>query len=120
MSPIHKTVGQKVEAIFTESAGGPPLRERVQEARSRLASALSADYPPDIAREIAFHLMDWHTEAAFMMAVQLFPERFTPEELVYGANMLFSHAPNHLAAAAKLAGYPIQDAFEIGDDSKAI
>jgi hypothetical protein len=110
------SVNQKVETLFTALGGEPipQLGKRIQDARDRLASALSADYPPDTAREIAFHLLDWHTEAAFLVAVQLYPERFTPEELLDGANMLLIHAPNHLAAAAKLSGYPIEDVFEIG------
>jgi hypothetical protein len=117
MSNAHDTVGKKVEAIFAELAGERTARlgePGAQATRDTLASALSADYAPDTARDIAFHLVDWHTDAAFMMAVHLFPERFTPEELVTGADMLLIHAPNHLAAAAKLAGHPIQDVFEIG------
>lgn len=117
MSNAHDTVRKKVEAIFAEMAGKRTARlgePGAQATRDTLASALSADYAPDTARDIAFHLVDWHTEAAFIIAVYLFPERFTPEELAAGADMLLIHAPNHLAAAAKLAGRPIQDVFEIG------
>ena len=117
MSSAHDTVRKKVEAVFTQLAGERTARlgePGAKETRDTLASALSADYVPDIARDIAFHLVDWHSDAAFMMAVHLFPERFTPEELAAGADMLLVHAPNHLAAAAKLAGHPIQDVFEIG------
>jgi hypothetical protein len=117
MSSAHDSVRQKVLALFSELAGERTARldePAAQKTRDLLASALSSDYPPDTAREIAFHLVDWHTDAAFMMAVHLFPERFTPEELVAGADLLLIHAPNHLAAAAKLAGHPIQDVFEVG------
>ena len=117
MSNPHDTVRKKVKAIFTELAGERTARlgePGARETRHTLASALSEEYPPDTAYDIAFHLVDWHTDAAFMMAVHLFPERFTPEELAAGAGMLLIHAPNHLAAAAKLAGHPIEDVFEIG------
>lgn len=117
MSNAHDTVRKKVEAIFAEMAGERIARlgePGAQTTRDTLASALSVDYVPDTARDIAFHLVDWRTDAAFIMAVHLFPERFTPEELAAGADMLLIHAPNHLAAAAKLAGHPIQDVFEIG------
>jgi hypothetical protein len=117
MSNVHDRVRKKIKAIFAELAGERAARlgePGAQETRDRLASALSVDYPPDTARDIAFHLVDWHTNAAFMLAVHLFPERFTPEELVIGADMLLIHAPNHFAAAAKLAGHPIQDVFEVG------
>jgi hypothetical protein len=117
MSNAHDSLEKKVLALFTELAGDRTVRlgePAAEETRNRLASALAADYPPDIAHEIAFHLVDWHTDAAFMMAVHLFPERFTAEELVAGSDMLLIHAPNHLAAAAKLAGHPIQDVFDVG------
>ncbi len=117
MSHAHKTVLRKVEAIFQELVGERTVRlgePGAQSTRDVLTSALSADYAPDTAQEIAFHLVDWHSDAAFMMAVHLFPERFTPEELLVGADMLLIHVPNHLAAAAKLAGHPIQDVFEVG------
>jgi hypothetical protein len=118
MSNAHDTVRKKVMAIFRELAGERAARlgePGVQVTRDTLARALSADYRPNSASDIAFHLVDWHSDAAFIMAVQLFPERFTPDELVTGVDMLLIHAPNHLAAAAKLAGHPIQDVFEIGD-----
>lgn len=117
MSNVHDTVQMKVEAIFRELAGDRTARlgePGAEATRKTLASALSTNYAPETARDIAFHLVDWHSDAAFMMAVHLFPERFTPEELVAGADMLLIHAPNHLAAAAKLAGHPIQDVFGIG------
>jgi hypothetical protein len=117
MSDVYDSVRQKVLALFSELAGERTARlaePAAQKTRDLLASALSSDYSPDTAREIAFHLVDWHNDAAFMMAVHLFPERFAPEELVAGADLLLIHAPNHLAAAAKLAGHPIQDVFEVG------
>ena len=123
MSNAHDSVEKKVLALFAELAGERTVRlgePAAEQTRDRLARALSADYPPDTAREIAFHLVDWHTDAAFIMAVHLFPEPFTSEELVAGADMLLLHAPNHLAAAAKLAGHPIQDVFGVGvrDDTE--
>lgn len=117
LSDAHETVLQKVEALFRELAGERAARlgePGAQSTREVLASALSADHAPDTAREIAFHLVDWHSDAAFIMAMHLFPERFTPEELSAGTDMVLIHAPNHLAAAAKLAGHPIQDVFEVG------
>jgi hypothetical protein len=84
------------------------------EARGAFEGALSADYSPTVAPEVAFHLSDWNWDAAFLVAVHLFHERFTPEELLVGADMVLIHAPNHLAAAATLVGHPIEDVFEVG------
>ena len=111
------SVRQKVLALFSDLAGVRTTRlgePGAGETRETLATALSADYPPDKARELAFHLADWHTDAAFILAVHLFPERFTAEELCAGAAMLLVHVPNHLAAAAKLSGNPVSDIFEVG------
>jgi hypothetical protein len=66
------------------------------------------------ARDVAFHLSDWHADAAFIVALHLFPERFTREEIDEGVRDFLIHAPNHVAAAAALFGFPIQDIFEVG------
>jgi hypothetical protein len=111
------SVQEKVRALFSELVGDrtAQLREPgASEIRAAFANALSADHSPDAARDIAFHLVDWSNDAAFMVAVHLFPERFTPEDLSDGALSLLQHAPNHLAAAAKLSGNPVTDIFEVG------
>ena len=55
------------------------------------------------------------TLAAFVVAVHLFPDRFSREEIEAGVTNLLVHAPNHLAAGASLAGHPIQDVFGLGN-----
>ena len=118
MPDAHDTVREKVFAIFTELVGDRADRVRGNPpsfaALRAFESALAADYSPQVAADVAFHLTDWNWDAAFLVAVHLFPERFTPEELVMGTDMLLLHAPNHLAAAATLVGHRIQDIFEVG------
>lgn len=108
----QSTVLLKVDAIIRELAeehgGQLPIPAKAIE------QALSAEYPSEVARDIAFHLTDWTTEAAFIVALRLFPERFTPEEIRSGVEAFIVHAPNHTAAAAKLWGFPVTDVFEIG------
>ncbi len=65
------------------------------------------------AMDIAFHLSDWSSDAAFLVALHLFPDAFTEEEIREGMMMFIIHAPNHVAAAAALAGDPIRNIFEI-------
>jgi hypothetical protein len=115
MPDIHDTARQKVKAIFSELAGdrASNLFAAVPPSTDTLASAF-ADLGEQRAKDIAFHLTDWSEDAAFLVAVHLFPERFTPAEVEAGIGLLIVHAPNHLAAAAKLAGHPIQDVFEVG------
>ena len=118
MSEAHHSVSEKVITIFRELVGDRAewLRgdKRAFDAASALKRALAANGEPKIAAEVAFHLTDWNWDAAFLVAVHLFPERFTPDELATGVDMVLIHAPNHLAAAAKLGGHPADDIFGVG------
>ena len=120
----HNSVRKKVEAIFTELAGD---RTRMLDGStfpagitSTITAALSG---PDASEEqvlhadqIAFHLTDWNSDAAFIVALHLFPERFTPEEIEAGVDLFLVHVPSHVMAAARLAGHPAEDIFREGDN----
>jgi hypothetical protein len=114
---LHDAVRAKVTAIFTEMAGDRASRLRGLSARvnvTDITKALTSEHGAETARDIAFHLTDWKEDGAFLVAVLLFPEKFTRKEITCGLGSLLCHAPNHLAAAATLAEYPIQDVWEIG------
>jgi len=68
---------------------------------------------PQSAYDLAFHLSDWRADAAFLLALHLAPERFSTDEVNEGITQFLVHAPNHVAAAAKLGGWPVEDAFGI-------
>ena len=114
----------KVAAIFREMVGERANRldgsHHNHDSVAIIARALSPcpdnrDSPDDHrARDIAFHLSDWASDAAFIVATQLFPERFTAAEIADGVEGFLIHAPNHVAAAAVLAGHPVDDIFEVG------
>ena len=108
---MNSSVRQKVIDLFQEMVGerAGQLNVAVPLAQRTIAQALSDDCADDIAQDIAFHLTDWNYDAAFIMAVLLFPERFTSEEIQDGVELFLVHAPNHVAAAAKLAGFPVSD-----------
>lgn len=120
MADIHDKLRQKVNGIFAELAGDSLPRLQgpgaAFEAMEAIASALKEEsgYREQTAQEIGFHLADWNSEAAFLVAIYLFPERFTKQEIEEGVTGFLIHAPNHIAAAAKLIGYPIRDIFEVG------
>jgi hypothetical protein len=111
-------VDRKVSAIFQELVGerAQQLKVAVPTAQTVIAHALAAEggHPNKVAHDIAFHLTDWHSDAGFIVAVLLYPERFTAEEIRDGVEGFVVHAPNHVAAAAKLGGYPVADIFEVG------
>jgi uncharacterized protein YoaH (UPF0181 family) len=95
---------------------GQLLAERMDslgEAQGKVAIALRKEHG-EAARDIAFHLFDWTEDAWFIVAVFLFPDRFTAAEIRRGIAWFLIHAPNHIAAAAKLAGWPVTDVFHVG------
>ncbi|MES2693712.1 MAG: hypothetical protein V4773_09580 [Verrucomicrobiota bacterium] len=59
--------------------------------------------------ELGFHLIDWQSDAAFIVALALYPERFTDEEVREGAMSLLAHVPSHVATAARISGQTITD-----------
>ncbi|HSH93077.1 MAG TPA: hypothetical protein VK968_02950 [Roseimicrobium sp.] len=123
MTDPYDSVRTKVASIFDELAG-----ERAKnlesitpdEVTGAIAQALNgegADEETDrLNREIAFHLTDWNCDAAFVVALQLYPERFTPEEIQAGIGLFLVHAPAHVIAAARLSGNSTDDVFAEGKD----
>lgn len=107
----------KVAAIFRELAGENCCRldgsHYNHDSAVVIAQALQ-HLGEARAKDIAFHLSDWASDAAFIVAVQLFPERFTAAEIADGVERFLIHAPNHVAAAAVLAGHSVEDIFEVG------
>lgn len=111
----HDSVRQKVWEIFSTTftkradlfKGGIAART----ANNILGAALAEHLDPVLADQIAFHMVDWETDAAFIVAFLLFPERFTKEELQAATEMFLIHVPAHVMAAARLAGYKVEDIF---------
>ncbi|MEO0476228.1 MAG: hypothetical protein AAF085_09730 [Planctomycetota bacterium] len=117
MTDTHDSVLQKVKAIFTELAGEQAnhLFVAIPPATKEIKEAISIESDKKTASDIAFHMSDWTADAAILLAIHLFPERFSNEEIEAGIGLFLVHAPNHVAAAAKLYGHPISDIFELGE-----
>lgn len=60
---------------------------------------------------IGFHLVDWNAEAAFLVALLLYPGEFTDEEIRDGVQKFLIHAPTHCIEAARLGGYSTENIF---------
>ena len=114
----NDSVRRKVEAIFNELAGDRTLMLDGSTFPAGIASTITAALSGPDASEIAFHFTDWNSDAAFIVALHLFPERFTPEEIEAGVGLFLCHVPSHVIAAARLAGHPAEDLFG-EDDSVA-
>jgi hypothetical protein len=104
---------EKVSEIFRELVGGRSTRlagtEYLADVNSRITAALVGAKDSEILAhdQIGFHLIDWQSEAAFLVALSLFPERFTDDEIREGIEAFLIHAPSHVVEAARLAGVPI-------------
>ncbi len=58
-----------------------------------------------------FLLMDWHGEAKFLIALSLFPERFTNAEIRQGVIWFLFHAGHHIPEAARLIWFPLRSHY---------
>jgi len=120
MNTPHESVDEKVKAIFTELVGDRASRldgsKIAQPAMMIIGQALADDYEPVMAHDIAFHMADWNSDAAFIVAVHLFPERFTPEEIRDGILGFLVHAPNHIREACRLTGQYVWESFPDDDE----
>lgn len=66
------------------------------------------------ARDVAFHLLDWHGDLCQLNQLFEQPQRFNYCETHQILVNFLVHAPNHIAAAAKLyIDYPVSDVFQI-------
>ena len=65
-------------------------------AMDAITDALVDEYGWEKADAIAFHMSDWNSDAAFVVALHLFPERFSHDEIKAGIGMFMTHAPNHI------------------------
>ena len=109
----------KVLAIFHELAGERASRLDASyypgEVNTRITAALTSVGAKEnelLKKDsIGFHLVDWQREAAFIVALILFPERFTEEEIREEVDSFLWHAPAHILEAARLGGYPTENIF---------
>lgn len=100
------SVTRKVLDIFSELVGDRARRldgsVNANEAMNAIAAALTDEQGIEKAYEIAFHMADWNWDAAFMVTLHLFPERFTRDEIDAGLRLFLVHAPSHIRAACEL------------------
>jgi hypothetical protein len=109
------SVGEKVFAIFRELVG-----DRARDldgsmlsicTRDAIATAFAEQYGDDTAAKLGLHMSDWNDDAAFIVALHLFPERFTPREIQAGIGSFLIHAPNHIREACRLTNTYVWEDF---------
>ena len=116
-SEANSDSNAKVAAIFRELVGEHASRlsgsHYNKDSAAAISSAIASWSDDRTAHDIAFNLTDWASDAAFIVALQLFPERVTAAEIADGVQSFLLHAPNHVAAAAVLSGHPAEDIFGV-------
>ena len=86
------------------------IRDRIQRALDSSPNFTTAQ-----AREIGFHMLDWSEDLSELVDLFFDPEGHTDSEVLDALMGFLIHAPNHIAAAAKLmTGVPVADIFEVG------
>ena len=108
------SVADKVQQIFLEIVGSKAEVLRGDRFPAAICSVVGqALCDGDFSEasvlkndEIALNIVDWNSDAAFLVAVHLFPERFSSEEIRDGVNALMIHVPDHLRDAARLMKLP--------------
>src|SRR5688572_15123223 len=113
----EETFRAKVRTVLQAGISSEAIRRLSLSGDKEFHAAVVRAHPglaTERAGDLAFHLSDWREDGAFLVALALAPERFTPKEVEDGIMAFLIHAPNHVAAAAKLAGWPVADIFDVG------
>ena len=110
LEAARRSMRRKVEEVLVGSRSelsAPARLRRQRAARRAIAGALAGREGAGRARQIAFHLCDWFEEAAFLVALQLDPGRFSELEIEAGVSYLLAYVLDHVWEAARMAGYPL-------------
>ncbi len=79
------TVEEKVKNLFQEIAGNRSgsleATHLAKNVIKRIKSLYKDEYGERKASTLGMHLSDWNSDTAFIVALHLFPERFSDEEI---------------------------------------
>ena len=118
---MSDALSQKVLTIFGELVGERTKRldgcVPAEPAMSAISRAFASEYDPVTADAIGLHMADWNSDAAFIVAVHLFPERFTDQEIRDGVGYFLTHAPNHIREACRITGQYVWENFPDPDSA---
>ena len=106
-----KALRTKVHLLLRKAFGPKAERLLFFDNSGEAAQAVRAAYHRRIRKEkavdLAFHLLDWREEGAFVIALNLFPEKFSPEEIREGILGFVCHAPYHVNGVSKALDFDI-------------
>jgi len=110
LEAARRSMRRKTEEVLAGSGSELSARaqlRRQRAARRAIAEALAEREGGSRAREIASHLCDWFDEAAFLVALQLDPKRFSELEVEAGVSDVLAYVLDHVWEAARLGGFPL-------------
>ena len=103
------TVDRKTRAILVKAFGRRATRlfegSSTQRMMQTIAGAFAHRMNREKAADVGFHLGDWAHDAALVLALHMYPERFTTEEIRQVADFVTAGTPYHCAALATHFGY---------------
>ncbi|MEZ0385798.1 MAG: hypothetical protein ACAI34_01930 [Verrucomicrobium sp.] len=83
----------------------PKSTEIGQELAERVSRVFAERFGQEKAREFAIHVTGFPSDTAFLVALFLFPERFTDDEVAAGIRCFGIEASHHAVAIAKMLNY---------------
>jgi len=115
MGDIVAHVHNKAYRILRKLTGknGPFLHHKDLGTRITNAFAQDSESIEENDGSIGFHMLDWQGDAATLIAMYRFSERFTDEEIRIGVTQFLIHAPYHLVRAASIVGFPVHSLKEL-------
>jgi len=115
----YDSLEKKLKAIYVEIAGDKgkavTANRIAKNVIARIKAIYSKEYGDRTASTLGMHMSDWHSNAAFIVAMHLFPERFTDEEIKTGIGLFLTHAPNHIRAACQITQQYVWENFPDSD-----
>jgi hypothetical protein len=100
---------RKTQAIFAKAFGKRAALLFKGASTARMIDTIQAAFARRMHREkassVGFHIGDWAGDAAIVLALHMFPERFTGEEIRDVVDFVAAGLPYHCAALGTHFGY---------------
>src|SRR5258706_3821984 len=101
VQPEYRKVRETLAPIFGSRVNRLFSPENVAHTMHVVRMAFRSKLKATEAKELGFHMADWGADAAFIVALHLFPKRFTAKEIRDATFSLALHLGYHLKGVIK-------------------
>ena len=115
---VRAKVEEIMQACLGDLAGRLSAVSLHPEVIGRIATAHADEFGSVEAEKLGMHMSDWIGDAAFLVALHLFPDRFSDNEIRDGVGGLLVHAPNHIRAACGITGDYVWETFPDDEEGR--